>query len=82
MRKILFEMLMRRPLTEAAPVKDDKMLAELAASLERAARRRQTWPLLCDKFTVPDSFWTSGSSRNPCVTGPPLTVPLSVTVML
>jgi hypothetical protein len=40
MRKILFETLMRRPLTEAAPIKDDKMLAELAASLERAARRR------------------------------------------
>jgi Ni,Fe-hydrogenase III small subunit len=40
MRKILFETLMRRPLTEAAPVKDDKMLAELATSLERAARRR------------------------------------------
>jgi Ni,Fe-hydrogenase III small subunit len=40
MRKILFETLMRRPLSEAAPVKDDKMLAELAASLERAARRR------------------------------------------
>ena len=40
MRKILFETLMRRPLTEAPPAKDDKMLAELAASLERAARRR------------------------------------------
>lgn len=40
MRKILFETLTRRPLTEAAPVKDDKMLAELAGSLERAARRR------------------------------------------
>jgi Ni,Fe-hydrogenase III small subunit len=40
MRKILFETLMRRPLTEAPPVKDDKMLAELAASIERAARRR------------------------------------------
>jgi len=40
MRKILFETLMRRPLTEAPPVKDDKMLAELAASLARAARRR------------------------------------------
>src|SRR6201989_1306556 len=40
MRKILFETLMRRPLSEAAPVKDDKMLAELAASLERAARGR------------------------------------------
>jgi len=31
---------MRRPLTEAAPVKDDEMLAELGASVERAARRR------------------------------------------
>ena len=40
MRKILFETLMRRPLTEAPPAKDDKMLVELAASLERAARRR------------------------------------------
>jgi len=40
MRKILFDTLMRRPLTEAPPVTDDKMLAELAASLERAARRR------------------------------------------
>jgi Ni,Fe-hydrogenase III small subunit len=40
MRKILFETLMRRPLTEAPPVNDDKMLAELAANVERAARRR------------------------------------------
>src|SRR5438046_7379675 len=40
MRKILFETIMRRPLTEAPPVKDDKMLAELAASVERAGRRR------------------------------------------
>jgi Ni,Fe-hydrogenase III small subunit len=31
---------MRRPLTEAAPVKDEEMLAELGASVERAARRR------------------------------------------
>ena len=31
---------MRRPLTEAASVKDDEMLAELGASVERAARRR------------------------------------------
>ena len=31
---------MRRPLTEAAPVKDEQMLAELGASVERAARRR------------------------------------------
>lgn len=40
MRKILFETLTRRPLTEAPPAKDDEMLAELAASVERAARRR------------------------------------------
>jgi Ni,Fe-hydrogenase III small subunit len=40
MRRILFDSLMRRPLTEAAPVKDDEMLAELGASVERAARRR------------------------------------------
>jgi len=40
MRKVLFESLMRRPLTEAAPVMDEEMLAELGASLERAARRR------------------------------------------
>src|SRR6201987_4365165 len=39
MRRILFDSLMRRPLTEAAPVKDEEMLAELGASLERAARR-------------------------------------------
>src|SRR4029453_915208 len=40
MRRILFDSLMRRPLTEAAPVKDEQMLAELGASVERAARRR------------------------------------------
>jgi len=40
MRRILFESLMRRPLTEAPPVKDEEMLAELGASVERAARRR------------------------------------------
>src|SRR5436305_9212465 len=40
MRKVLFESLMRRPLTEAAPVMDEEMLAELGASLERAGRRR------------------------------------------
>src|SRR5499427_4165190 len=40
MRRILFDSLMRRPLTEAAPVKDEEMLAELGASVERAARRR------------------------------------------
>ena len=40
MRRILFDSLMRRPLIEAAPVKDEEMLAELGASVERAARRR------------------------------------------
>jgi Ni,Fe-hydrogenase III small subunit len=40
MRRILFESLMSRPLTEAPPVKDEEMLAELGASVERAARRR------------------------------------------
>jgi len=40
MRKILFETLMRRPLTEAAPPNDGEMMAELGASVERAARRR------------------------------------------
>src|SRR5713226_4091222 len=40
MRRILFDSLMRRPLTDAAPAKDDEMLAELGASVERAARRR------------------------------------------
>ena len=40
MRSILFDSLMRRPLTEVAPVKDEEMLAELGARVERAARRR------------------------------------------
>ncbi len=40
MRRILFESLVRRPLTEAAPGKDDAALAELASRVERAARRR------------------------------------------
>src|SRR5439155_11638514 len=40
MRRILFESLVRRPLTEAPPNKDDAMLAELAASVDRASRRR------------------------------------------
>src|SRR2546429_6067201 len=40
MRRILFEILFRRPLTEAPPNKDDAMLAELAASVDRASRRR------------------------------------------
>src|SRR5260370_31379497 len=40
MRRILFESLLRRPLTEAPPGPDDAALKELAASVERAARRR------------------------------------------
>ena len=40
MRRTLFEGLMRRPLTEAPPAADDAALAELAASVDRAARRR------------------------------------------
>jgi Ni,Fe-hydrogenase III small subunit len=40
MRRILFESLVRRPLTEAPPDRDDTMLAELAASVDRATRRR------------------------------------------
>ncbi len=40
MRKILFESLLRRPLTEPPPAKDEAALAELAASVDRAARRR------------------------------------------
>ena len=40
MRRTLFESLMHGPLTEAPPSPDDAALAELAASVERAARRR------------------------------------------
>src|SRR6266853_4403557 len=40
MRKLLLESLLQAPLTEAPPSRDDAALAELAASLERAARRR------------------------------------------
>src|SRR5215468_935611 len=40
MRRLLFESLVRRPLTEAKPAPDDAMLGELAASLERAARQK------------------------------------------
>jgi Ni,Fe-hydrogenase III small subunit len=40
MRRILFESLLKRPLTEASPGPDDAALEELAASVERAARRR------------------------------------------
>jgi Ni,Fe-hydrogenase III small subunit len=40
MRRTLFESLMHGPVTEAPPSPDDAALAELAASVERAARRR------------------------------------------
>jgi Ni,Fe-hydrogenase III small subunit len=40
MRRILFEGLVRRPLTEAPPMADDAELAALAANVDRAARRR------------------------------------------
>jgi Ni,Fe-hydrogenase III small subunit len=40
MRRILFESLLARPLTEAPPAKDDALLAELAGRLDRVARRR------------------------------------------
>src|SRR4051794_21144699 len=40
MRRTLFESLLRRPLTEPRPPKDDAMLAELAGRVDRAARKR------------------------------------------
>src|SRR4030088_109054 len=40
MRRILFESLVWRPLTEAPPAPDDAALAELAASVDRGAPRR------------------------------------------
>ncbi len=40
MRKILFESLVKRPLTEPSPGRDDAALAELAANVDRAARRK------------------------------------------
>jgi Ni,Fe-hydrogenase III small subunit len=40
MRRLLFKNLMRRPVTEVAPAPDEVGLAELAARLDRAARRR------------------------------------------
>jgi Ni,Fe-hydrogenase III small subunit len=40
MRRTLFESLTRRPLTEAPPAPDGASLAELATSVDRAARRR------------------------------------------
>src|SRR6202171_6422853 len=40
MRRILFESLLKRPLTEASPGPDEAAVAELAASVARAARPR------------------------------------------
>jgi Ni,Fe-hydrogenase III small subunit len=40
MRKLLYESLVRSPLTEPPPARDDAALAELTRSLERASRRR------------------------------------------
>jgi Ni,Fe-hydrogenase III small subunit len=40
MRRILFESLLRTPLTETAPGKDDAALAELATRVDRAAHKR------------------------------------------
>jgi len=40
MRRTLFESLTHRPLTEPLPAPNDAALAELAAGVERAARRR------------------------------------------
>lgn len=40
MRKLLFKSLVQGPLTEPAPAADDAVLAELAASVNRSARRR------------------------------------------
>jgi Ni,Fe-hydrogenase III small subunit len=40
MRKLLLEGIVRHPLTDPAPAADDVAAAELAAALDRAARRR------------------------------------------
>jgi Ni,Fe-hydrogenase III small subunit len=40
MRRILFDGLIRQPLTERPPAKDDAVRAELAQRLDRSARRR------------------------------------------
>jgi Ni,Fe-hydrogenase III small subunit len=40
MRRLLFESIAKSPLTEVAPSSDDRAVAELAANLDRAARRR------------------------------------------
>src|SRR3984893_14289718 len=59
MRKtLLFEGLARRPVTERPPLPDDAALAELAANLERVARRRLGRSLSIRQV--------DGGSRNGC----------------
>ncbi|MGO7800725.1 hydrogenase, partial [Rhizobium ruizarguesonis] len=40
MRKLLFESLIRPPMTEPRPTVSDAAMTELAAAIERSARRR------------------------------------------
>ena len=40
MRKLVLEKLLRNPVTETAPAAEDLALAELAATVDRAAKRR------------------------------------------
>ena len=40
MRRLLFKSLMHGPLTEPAPARDDAAMAELAAQVDRSARRK------------------------------------------
>src|SRR5436190_7737472 len=40
MRKLVFEKLLQSPVTEAAPAVEDAALAELAANVDRAAKRK------------------------------------------
>ena len=40
MRKLLFESLFRRPVTERAPSPDDAAVTELATAVAQAARQR------------------------------------------
>ena len=48
MRKLLYESLLRSPLTEPRPARDDVALTELAKSLERVSRRRLGRSLIGD----------------------------------
>ena len=57
MRKLLFESVFRRPLTERAPSPDDAAVAELATALGQAAPRPLCVRLDCQKIE------TAGVSR-------------------